>query len=505
MNQASGSVYLVGAGCGQADLITVRGQSFLQNCDVVVYDDLIAAELLDMVPTGTQRIYMGKRQGRHSAHQKAICDTLVALAREGKTVVRLKGGDPFVFGRGGEEMLALKAAGIPCEEVPGISSAIAIPALAGIPVTHRGLSRSIHIITAHTADTGDSLPSGFNQLAKLPGTLVFLMGLSQLSQITRRLLQEGMEPFTPAAVVSNGNSPHPAAVRGTLEDIADRARNVRPPAVIVVGAAAAMELTSSISRPLLGVRIGLTGTASVTDQLSTALRAQGADVFLAERTIVKELPLSFDLQTLCSPQRHWVVFTSSNGVHIFFRHLRRQQIDLRRLNGCHFAVIGTGTSKALAEYGIQADLCPPIYTSAALGECLLTVAQPDESVFLFRSSLGSAQLFQTLSAKLSVRDIPLYDLAADSIISSVAAERLENTDYLTFSSASGVELFFGAHGAVPESAFCVCIGGVTGEALRRRYSKPFLVAASISTAGIVDTIMQHQMAKINHQTKEHNK
>lgn len=242
----TGTVYLVGAGCGIADLITVRGLRLLQNCGAVVYDDLIAQELLDQVPADAECIYMGKREGRHSASQEAICARLVELSRAGKTVVRLKGGDPFVFGRGGEEALALQAAGVPFEVVPGVTSPIAIPALAGIPVTHRGVSRSFHVVTAHTADTPDGLPEHFDDLARLPGTLVFLMGLSRLEAIARRLMEAGRPSDTPAAVVSGGNAPHPAAVRGTLADIAEktRAAGVQPPAVIVVGDVAALELTA---------------------------------------------------------------------------------------------------------------------------------------------------------------------------------------------------------------------------------------------------------------------
>lgn len=246
MNTKPGTVYLVGAGCGEADLITVRGLRLLEICDVVVYDDLIAPDLPDAAPAGAERVYMGKREGRHSASQKEICALLIDRARSGKAVVRLKGGDPFVFGRGGEEALALQAAGVPFEVVPGVTSAIAIPALAGIPVTHRGLSRSVHIVTARTADTTDGLPPDFEGLARLDGTLVFLMCLSRLERIIQRLLAAGKSPDTPAAVLSGGNAPNPAAVRGTLADIIEktRAANVQPPAVIVVGDVAALELTS---------------------------------------------------------------------------------------------------------------------------------------------------------------------------------------------------------------------------------------------------------------------
>ena len=241
-NAGPGRVALVGAGCGRADLITVRGLRLLQQCRAVVYDDLIDTALLDTAPAGAERIYVGKRSGRHSAPQAEINAALIALAQRGGLTVRLKGGDPYVFGRGGEEALALQRAGIPFEVVPGITAAIAVPAEAGIPVTHRGVSRAVHIITAHTQDETPD----FSRWAALAadGTLVFLMGLQRLPQIAAGLLAGGLPPQTPAAVLSGGNAPHPAAVRASLGEITDAARaaGVEAPAVIVVGGVAGMEL-----------------------------------------------------------------------------------------------------------------------------------------------------------------------------------------------------------------------------------------------------------------------
>lgn len=238
-----GRVALVGAGCGSADLITVRGLRLLRQCRAVVYDDLIDDALLDEVPPEAERHYMGKRSGRHAAPQQEINQTLIDLARKGGLVVRLKGGDPFVFGRGGEEALALQAAGIDYEVVPGISSAIAIPAEAGIPVTHRAVSRAVHIITAHTG--ADAQPD-YRRYAGLDGTLVFLMGLHRLPQIAQGLMDGGMDPATPAAVISGGNAAHPAAVRAPLCEIAAAAREMEAPAVIVVGAVAEMNLSPRV-------------------------------------------------------------------------------------------------------------------------------------------------------------------------------------------------------------------------------------------------------------------
>ena len=242
MEVPMGRVDLVGAGCGKADLITLRGLKLLQQCQAVVYDDLIDPALLDTVPETARRIYMGKRSGLHSASQAEINRNLIDLAKEGLRVVRLKGGDPYLFGRGGEEMLALKEAGIPCGEVPGIPSPIGIPAEFGIPVTHRGLSRGLHIVTAHTADTPDGLPADFDHLAQLEGTLVFLMGLAQAEKISRRLMAAGKSGDTSAAVISGGNSANPACIRTTLADLPGAAKKVGSPAIILVGDVAALDL-----------------------------------------------------------------------------------------------------------------------------------------------------------------------------------------------------------------------------------------------------------------------
>lgn len=472
----------------------MRGMSLLQSCDVLVYDDLISPELLTAAPDSAEKIYMGKRMGRHSAPQEAISAVLIAKAQAGNTVVRLKGGDPFVFGRGGEEILALQAAGIPYESVPGISSTIAIPAAAGIPVTHRGLSQSFHVVTAHTAGSGDGLPAYMEDLAHLPGTLIFLMGLSRLEAIVRRLISAGMPPDTPAAVISGGNAATPSAVRGNLENIAHRTRAVKlqPPAVIVVGATASLNIPSTILKPLTGLCVGLTGTDAVTSRLRPALREAGARVFDAERSVVQEISLRFDLRTLCGGKPRWLVFTSRNGVRLFFQTLRRQKVDLRELHACRFAVIGAATAEQLEAYGVQADLCPAVYTGEELARELCRTVERNAQIFLLRSARGSRALFETLAKVYNVRDIPIYDLRPDSNITEAARPCLNTADYLTFSSASGVELFFEAHGSIPDKATCICIGAVTAKALEARYQKPFLIAPEISAEGILQAILQRE-------------
>ena len=476
-----GSVALVGAGCGKADLITLRGLRLLQQCQAVVYDDLIDPALLEAAPESARRIYMGKRSGAHSAPQDEINRKLVELAQSGLRVVRLKGGDPYLFGRGGEEMLALRSAGIPCQEVPGIPSAIGIPAEAGIPVTHRGASRGLHIITAHTSDTPDGLPGDFDRLAGLPGTLVFLMGLKQLPTIAERLMAAGKSGDTPAAVLSGGNAPHPATVRTPLCRLAQAAREARvvPPAIILVGAVAALDLSAG-DMPLAGVRVGVTGTDTVADKQRAALEGLGAQVLRLSRSVVAERPLPPDF-VVPAEKPCWLVFTSANGVHAFFR-----QVSPADVAGRKFAVIGGATGKALAQYGIRADLCPETFTSQALATALAATARPGEEILLLRSSVGSPVLPRVLTeAGFPVRDIPIYDLEP----AEATVPPLPELDYLTFSSSGGVELFFRQYGAVPEGVRCVCIGGVTAGTLARHMGDGFLTAGEISVPGMVNTIL----------------
>ena len=275
---SNGRVYIVGAGCGDFDLITMRGAEYIRHCDVLVYDSLIDVSLLGFAPETAEKICVGKRSGRHSEKQENINEILVEKAREGKTVVRLKGGDPFVFGRGGEEIEALKSADIPFDIVPGISSSIAVPELAGIPVTHRNLSRSVHIITGHTAQ--DTLPENIKKCAETDGTLVFLMGLRNLPDIVENLIQNGKSADTPVAVVSNGACAKNQTVRGTLSTICENVKSaeVVPPAVIVVGETAKFDFAPTITRPLKNVSVTVTGTRKLSDKLGKMLTLSGAKV-----------------------------------------------------------------------------------------------------------------------------------------------------------------------------------------------------------------------------------
>ena len=482
-----GSVTLVGAGCGKADLITVRGLRMLQQCQAVVYDDLIDPALLSAAPERALRIYMGKRSGHHSASQEEINRKLIALAQSGLHVVRLKGGDPYLFGRGGVEMLALQAAGIPCAEIPGIPSAIGIPAEAGIPVTHRGVSRGVHIITAHAAGTADGLPEDFDAIAKLDDTLIFLMGLRQLSRIVQRLLAAGKSPDTPAAVLSGGNSPHPVAVRSALRDIeaAAAAAGAVSPAIILVGKAAAMDLHA---KPLSGVCVGITGTEEIAGKQRFLLEQLGAKAMRLAVSRVRDLPMSPVWETT---RPHWLVFTSGNGVKRFFRQLAQQGKPLGSCANRRFAVIGAATQKVLEGFGIRADLCPETFTSEALALALAEKAQPEEEILLLRSASGTPVLRELLEQRgFTVRDVAAYALEPEG-----KAPLPAHLDYLTFSSASGVKLFFHQYGSLPQGVQCVCIGEVTARALEQHTSASYLLAEETSAAGIINAILNEQRKK----------
>lgn len=487
-----GKVYLIGAGCGKTDLLTLRGKNRLERCDVIVYDDLIDPEILNFAPESAQRIYMGKREGRHSAGQNEISQTLVDLAEQGKIVARLKGGDPFVFGRGGEEILALQQANIPFEEIPGITSAIAIPAGAGIPVTHRGMSRSVHIITGHTADTPDGLPTDFEHLARCDGTLVFLMGLGKLELIAARLMACGRAPDTPAAVISGGNSPNPAAVRGRLADIAQLAQGVLPPAVIVVGDVAQLDLSPAL--PLQDIGIGVTGTAAMAGKLTAALEELGARVYPLARSKVVANPPDLRLQGLASPEEKWLVFTSPNGVPLFFRQLQALRVDMRVLGSCRFAAIGPATAAALEQRGIFPDLVPEEHTSRALAQALIESVAPCQPIFLLRSAKGSPVLKQLPEqAGFSVADIPLYDTVPDGSFPLLREDTLKTLRYLVFSSAGGVEEFFRLYGRIPDTVVPVCIGPVTAAALEKHTNHPVVLAEDTSAECMVQAILSLNM------------
>ena len=456
----AGKVWLVGAGCGGPELITVKGLSLVKSCDVLLYDSLSAKELLDRTRPDCERIDVGKRYGGRAASQEEINRLLIQKAQEGKTVVRLKGGDPYVFGRGGEEMLALLEAGIACEEVPGISSAFAAPAAAGIPVTHRGLSRSVTVLTASSLTEGAEQMTGadYEALARLSGTLVILMGMHHLKELTDRLIGAGMSPSRPAAVVMEGATKRQRWVRAPLEKLEEEAvrAGLKAPSVIVIGETASLHLapmsfseTDALPHgaseqqtcgPLSGARVAVTGTDGFAARLSVALRKQGAET--VDLSFLETVPTEQPLPEISGFS--WLVFTSPNGVRLFQKKMRQERRDLRGLAGKKIAVIGPGTGEALEESGLFYDLMPQIHDAAHLGAALAERMEGKERALLLRSELGSPALTRELSAAgREYHDFPLYELRAKPEQREEAFRRLREAqpDYLLFGSASGVRSF----------------------------------------------------------------
>lgn len=456
----AGKVWLVGAGCGGPELITVKGLSLVKSCDVLLYDSLSAKELLDRTRPDCERIDVGKRYGGRAASQEEINRLLIQKAQEGKTVVRLKGGDPYVFGRGGEEMLALLEAGIACEEVPGISSAFAAPAAAGIPVTHRGLSRSVTVLTASSLTEGAEqlTEADYEALARLSGTLVILMGMHHLKELTDRLIGAGMSPSRPAAVVMEGATKRQRWVRAPLEKLEEEAvrAGLKAPSVIVIGETASLHLapmsfseTDALPHgaseqqtcgPLSGARVAVTGTDGFAARLSVALRKQGAET--VDLSFLETVPTEQPLPEISGFS--WLVFTSPNGVRLFQKKMRQERRDLRGLAGKKIAVIGPGTGEALEESGLFYDLMPQIHDAAHLGAALAERMEGKERALLLRSELGSPALTRELSAAgREYHDFPLYELRAKPEQREEAFRRLREAqpDYLLFGSASGVRSF----------------------------------------------------------------
>ena len=492
----SGKVYLVGAGCGDPELITWKGLNLLRKCDVVLYDDLVASKLLEETRQNCELIFVGKRYGKHSLPQNETNDLLIEKAKEGKTVVRLKGGDPFVFGRGGEEVLALQAENIPYEVVSGVTSSIAVPAAAGIPVTHRKVARSFHVITGHTAAGGETtLTENLDVLAKLEGTLVFLMGLHHLEEICDGLMQGGKSPQIPAAVISKGTTPEQKIIRANLGELAAKVREAKleAPAVIVIGETAELDFTGTIPRPLYGVKIGVTGTKSITRKLRDKLEELGAAVTEMDySTIVpyrENARLEEELQKIF--EYPWAVFTSPNGVEIFFDYLKKLKFDVRKLAHLQFAVIGTGTASALEKRGIYASFLPEKYDVESLAKGLCDTVKKEEKILILRAEQGSEILTEVFDeAGMTYTDVKIYDIHVDEDKRRFANEKAQEMDFITFASGSGVRGFMENGGSIPAGTKAVCIGSSTAKMLKKYGDYEKITAETFNVDGVVEIILE---------------
>lgn len=493
----TGVVYLVGAGPGDPGLMTEKGLSRLKICDAVVFDSLASDRLLDLVPDKCRKIYVGKRAGCHSMNQEEINGILVELAKEGLKVVRLKGGDPFVFGRGGEEILALSKAKIPFEVVSGVTSAVAALAGAGIPVTHRALSRSFHVMTGHTLSEEGSLPPDFSAFSRLSGTLIFLMGLGNLSAIVKGLMEQGKPKETPAAVIQSGTLPEQKTVRGTLKDIEQKVleNGIGSPAIIVVGEVAALDFSSTLKLPLERCRIGVTGTDTFTGKLRSHLEDLGGTTECLLSLQVKSCRMADGMKEAYGKLTSytWIVFTSANAVREFFNGLLESGQDFRAVGHVKFAAIGNGTAKELLQYGFCADYIPENYQVSDLAAGLKNRMIREDRLLIPRSLGGSKELNAVFDeAGIAYDDIVLYDVVLSRQEPEKRNEILKRINYLTFASASGVRAFFEEAdeelNKSLEGLNVVCIGDITAKALTEYGRKADIIADVYNIHGMAEAI-----------------
>ena len=490
-----GKVWLVGAGPGDKNLVTRRCLSCIRQADVVVYDSLATDSLLNEARQDAELIYAGKRASDHHLKQEETNALLIRLAKEGKKVVRLKGGDPFIFGRGGEEAQELLEAGIEYEIVPGVSSCYGAPAYAGIPVTHRDHASSFHVITGHEGSHKENNVLDYATLAKEEGTLVFLMGLKNLPNIVVNLMANGKDPDTPAAVIQEGTTSRQKVAVGTLQNIVKKAADagIRTPAITVTGDVVSLreQIVWFGKGALAGVRVLVTGTEKMAENQCRVLEAEGAEA-ISFSLIHTEPLFTKELETALEKleQYSWIVFTSSNGVDIFFQYLMECGKDIRCLAGLRFAVIGEGTKKALAAKGIQADFVPTRYSSRDLAKEWVPTLKKDDQILLLRAEEASAELNQALEkARIRYQAVPVYHTAVDERKGEELNRILPQVDYVTFASASAVKAFASMTDGKTMEAKAVCIGPVTEKAAEAAGIHVHRSAVEYTAEGIRDVLL----------------
>lgn len=537
---SAGKVYLVGAGPGDPGLITVAGLERIRAADVIVYDRLVSSRLLEYARPDAELVYVGKVAGdggtgnkeqgtrklSEGHDQESINRTLVEKAREERTVVRLKGGDPFVFGRGGEEAEALRSAGIEYEIVPGVTSAVAVPAYAGIPVTHRGVASSFAVITGHEDPEKTETAIDWAHLAKAVDTLVFLMGVRNLPDIVARLTENGRVPETPVAVIRWGTTPEQRTITGTLADIAARVEEagLRPPAIAVVGEVVRLRETLSWfeDRPLFGKRVLITRTRRQASTLARLLADEGAipvelpsieiepiedveRVNLAIEALVNskqqasncdDKPTNRQADKTGRDGYAWVVFTSANAVELLFEHLAERGLDSRAFASALIAAIGPATARALAERGLRADVVPAEYVAEAVVEAMRSLVLPGERVLLPRAESARAELVRGLeSLGATVDEVPIYRAAVPSEASpEVLAELREGRiDVVTFTSSSTVRNLVAmlADASALERPLIACIGPITAQTAREAGLRVDVIASEYTVEGLVAALREY--------------
>lgn len=487
----------MGAGPGDPGLITVKGRECLEKADVLIYDALSSVVFLRWVPEGCEKIYAGKRAKEHAIPQEGINALIVEKAQEGKTVVRLKGGDPMIFGRGGEEAAELAEAGVPFEIVPGISSAIGGAAYAGIPVTHRDHCSQLTLFTGHEDPTKDETSLDYKKLAEADGTKVFLMGVSRLAEITKALMEHGADKETPIALVRWATTGRQWTIEGTLETIATlvEKKGFTSPAVAVIGNV--VKERSKINwfenRPLFGKRIVVTRTREQAGELSARLLELGADV-VELPTIRVDPPVYPDEFAQLVADVHtydWVVFTSPNGVERFFKAFYAAYSDARSFGKPRIAAIGPSTAKKIAEYRLTTDLLPEKFVAEGLVKAFKKEHIDSQTVLWVKAEETRDVIADELTKQGAIVDKCIaYRTVPETDDPTGAVERLkeEGADVVTFTSASTVENFFKLGLPWPEGCQAASIGPVTSKALRAAGQEPEIEAARSDIEGMVKAI-----------------
>ncbi len=500
-----GKVYLVGAGPGDPGLITVKGRECIEKADVIVYDYLASPTLLRYSNSTAETIYVGKQGGDHTLSQDGINALLVEKAKTGATVARLKGGDPFIFGRGGEEAEVLIEAGIPFEIVPGVTSAIAAPAYAGIPLTHRKFTSTVAFITGHEDPTKDSTSIDWSALAKGIGTLVFLMGVKNLPNIVGRLVENGRSPDTPVALVRWGTTTKQKTVAGTLSNIAQRVEEakLKAPAIIVVGDVVKLrdEMKWFENRPLLGRKIVVTRAREQASNLVEQLESLGAEVMECPTIKIVDpesyAPLDEALSKLASYQ--WVVFTSVNGVKYFFGRLFAKGLDARALGGAKIAAIGPVTAQTLMQYGLKTDILPKNYRAESVVEAFSNENVSGKRVLLPRAEEARPVIPVELEKMgATVDEISVYRTVQDRGNADALVRDLKDgaIDMVTFTSSSTVKNF---KALIPEENFSdltkgvdiACIGPITADTAVELGFEVRVTADEYTIPGLCDVIVAH--------------
>jgi uroporphyrinogen III methyltransferase/synthase len=507
--KATGTVYLVGAGPGDIGLLTLRGAELLGRADVVVYDALVNRDLLRLAPAAAEFVYGGKRDKEHTLPQEELNSLLVTKAREGKCIVRLKGGDPYIFGRGAEEVEELAAAGIPFEVVPGVSSFVAAPAYAGIPLTHREHSSGFSVLTGHEDPDKPEPALDYGQIARAPGTKVFMMGTRRIRQIAAALLAEGMPASTPVAMVSWATTGRQKSIEGTLATIADRADKAQlpPPSVTVIGDVVRLRATLNFAehRPLAGQRVVITRAADQAEELARPLRELGAEVI--QIPVIKIAPPD-DRQGVMDAmmgigEYNWVVFTSANGVTQFFNYFFKAFDDVRAIGNIRFAAVGPATAAKLQALHLRVDVMP----EEALGKKIAVAINRYESVenlkiLLPRAAGANPDLPKALEELRGiVDDVAFYKTVPDTDDRTGAGQALAESgaDWVVFTSGSTVENFHARFGLpkllekFPQMRLA-SIGPETTKALTALGLKPAVEAAQHTVPGLV-TALRHAVKK----------